>query len=207
MKPLHTQPDHARVAAAVAAAETRTSVELRVVLAHWSSLYGAFALIYPAVAALIGGGIIAALQPALGAAWLFLREAAIFLVLLALLQWHALRRWLTPPPIKRKAAWRHARLHYAAIGLKQPHTRNALLLFCSAAERTVEILVDDAIAEKLPASVWEPVIARFKVHFTQGRIADAYVDAVAACAGILAPVFPASPGQSNELPDDLVEIT
>ncbi len=207
MKPLLSEADHARVAQAIQAAEAGTSVELRAVLAHWSSQYGAFALIYPAMAALLAGGIIAAIVPDLGAAWLFLPQAAIFLALLALMQRHGLRRLLVPPHVRRKAAWRHARLHYAAIGLKEPHTRSALLLFCSAAERTVEILVDDAIAEQLPAACWEPVIARFKAHFVDGRMADAYVDAVAACGQILAPLFPPQPGQGNELPDDLVEIT
>ena len=203
---LLTEADHARIAEAVKAAEARTAVELRLVLAHWSSRYGAIALICPTMAALVAGGVAAALRPALPAVWLWLGQGAIFLVLLGLTQWPALRRALTPPAVKRKAAWRQARLHYASIGLKQPHIRNALLLFCSAAEHSVEILVDDAIAEKLPRPVWEPVVARFKTDFAAGRIVEAYVEAAAACAAILEPVFPAAPGQGSEIPDTLVEV-
>jgi putative membrane protein len=198
--------DRARIAAAVAEAESRTGVELRLVLAHSSSHYGAFALIYPALLALLAGGIAAAAEPALRAWILFTGQAVLFLTGLAVLQYPPLRLALAPPAVKRKAAWRHARLHYASIGLKQPHIKSALLVFCALAERTVEILADDAIGEKLPDSVWQPVVAAFRRDVAAGRIADAFVAAAASCADILAPAFPPAAGQANEIPDDLVEI-
>ncbi|MDB5395432.1 MAG: hypothetical protein JWM91_2938 [Rhodospirillales bacterium] len=196
----------ARIAAAVAAAENMTGVELRLVLAHSSSNYGAFALIYPALLALIAGGITSAVEPDLPAWILFMGEAALFLVAVGLMQWKPLRFALVPPSAKRKAAWRHGRLHYASIGLKQPHIKSALLIFCSQVERSVEILADDAIAEKLPRAVWQPVVETFKTDMAQGRIADAFVMAASACAAILAPVFPPVPGHPNEISDDLVEL-
>jgi putative membrane protein len=201
-----TEVDRARIAAAVAAAEAATSAEIRLVLARWSSHYGAFALIYPALLALIGGGLAAAIFPTIGAFRLFAGEALLFLAGVAALQWPVLRRALAPPGVKRKAAWRHARLHYASIGLRRPHTKSALLLFCSEAERTVEILVDDEIAERLPGTVWDPIVAAFKADFAGGRLADAFVKAAVSCAAILSPAFPPIPGQINELPDALVEL-
>lgn len=196
----------ARIAAAVAEAEARTSVEIRLVLAHSSSHYGAFALIYPAMLALVVAGIAASIAPDPPAWMLFVGEALLFLAALGALQWLPLRRSLVPPAIKRKAAWRHARLHYASIGLKQPHLKNVLLIFCSEAERTVEILADDAIAEKLPESVWPPVVHEFKADFARGNVADAFVKAAKGCAAILAPAFPPVAGQPNEIPDELVEV-
>jgi putative membrane protein len=201
-----TNSDRARIAAAITAAEALTSVEFRLVHAHWSSHYGAFALIYSGLVALIAGGAAAAVSPDLPSAWLFIGQAVIFGVAVLALQWPALRRALAPPHVKRKAAWRHARLHYASIGLTQPHTRNAALVFCSEAERYVEILVDDAIAEKLPPSVWTPIADRFKADLAGGHVGDAFVTAAGACAAILAPVFPPIPGQVSEIPDALVEL-
>jgi putative membrane protein len=198
--------DRARIAAAVAEAEARTSVELRLVLAHAGSRYGAFALIYPAWLALLAGGVAAAIRPELPAWILFIGQAALFLLILAALQWLPLRLWLVPETVKRKAAWRHARLHYASVGLRQPHTKNTVLVFCSAAEHMVEILADDAIAEKLPDSVWLPVVDAFKAEFAQGRVADAFVNAARACADRLAPDFPPEPGQVSEIPDELTEL-
>src|SRR6185437_3144982 len=104
--------DRAQIAAAVAEAEARTSVELRLVLAPASSRYGAFALIYPALLALLAGGIASAVRPDLHAGILFVGQAALFLLALAALQWQALRVRLVPAAAKRKAVWRHARLHY-----------------------------------------------------------------------------------------------
>jgi putative membrane protein len=196
----------AQIAAAVAAAEARTSVELRLVLAPVSSHYGAFALIYPALLALLAGGIASFARPGLSAWILFGGEAGLFLLALAVLQWKTLRIRLVPAAAKRKAVWRHARLHYANIGLRQPHAKNTLLLFCSAAERTVELLADDAIAEKLPRSVWQPVVDAFKTDFGRGDVADAFVNAARACADRLAPDFPPEPGQVNAIPDELTEL-
>jgi putative membrane protein len=196
----------ARIAAAVAEAETKTGVEIRLVLAHSSSHYGLFALIYPALAALVAGGIASAVEPDLPAWMLFAGQALVFVVLAAALQWQPIRLALVPPTVKREAAWRHARLHYASIGLKQPHIKSALLIFCSEAERSVEILADDAIAELLPATVWVPVVQAFKRDFAQGKVADAFVEAAGACAAILAPAFPPVVGQPNEIADDLVEL-
>lgn len=196
----------ARIAAAVAEAETATGVELRLVLAHASSHYGAFALIYPALLALLAGGVVSAIEPGLPAWMLFAGEAVLFLAAVGLLQWFPLRLALIPPAIKRKAAWRYARLHYASIGLKQPHIKSALLIFCSQAEHSVEILADDAIAEQLPAALWQPIVEAFKHDIVQGGIADAFVTAAGACAALLAPVFPPEPGQTNEIPDELVEL-
>jgi len=201
-----TDDDRARIAQAVARAEALTSVELRLVLAQWSSHYGAFALIYSILAALVGGGLAAAIRPGLDAAWLFMGEVALFVAALILLQWPALRRALAPASVKRKAAWRHARLHYASIGLRQPHTHKLVLVFCSAAERYVEILVDDAVAEKLPESAWQPVVGAFKTEIVRRHVVEAFVEAANSCAAILAPVFPPEPGQESELPDNLVEI-
>jgi putative membrane protein len=195
-----------RIAAAVAEAETRTGVEIRLVLAHSSSHYGAFALIYPGLLALVAGGIASAVRPDQPAWMLFVGQALVFLVSVAILQYLPLRQALVPPAIKRKAAWRHARLHYASIGLKHPHIKSAVLIFCSEAERSVEILADDAISETLPSTVWVPVVHDFKAHFAQGKVADAFVEAAASCAAILAPSFPPVAGQPNEIADDLVEL-
>jgi putative membrane protein len=196
----------ARIAAAVAEAESRTSAEIRLVLAQCSSHYGLFALIYPALAALIAGGIASAMRPEIAGWMLFAGQAIVFAVVAAALQWQPLRLALVPLTVKREAVWRHARLHYASIGLKQPHIKSAVLLFCSEAERSVEILADDAIAEALPPAVWDPVVQAFKMQFAAGKVADAFVGAAGACAAILAPNFPPVAGQPNEIADDLVEL-
>jgi putative membrane protein len=203
---LLTESEHARIREAVARAESITSVEIRLVLARSSSRYDVFTIVYPALAALLAGGLVAAVRPWLEAAMLFAVEAAIFVVLFALLHWPALLHAVVIPAVKRRAAWQQARLHYANIGLTHPHLRSAVLVYCSAAERYVEVLVDDAIAEKLPSSIWAEIVGAFRAAIAEDRVADAFVGAAESCAQILAPVFPAVEGQSNSLPDDLEEL-
>jgi len=198
--------DRARIAEAVRTAEAVTSVEIRLVLAHASGHYREYELIYPAMLALLAGGVTAAVRPTLGAGWLFIAEAALFALVAAVLQWPPLRRALVPLPVKHKAAWRQARLDYARVGLSSPHTHGVVLLYCSAAEHYVEILVDDRIAEALPAPVWSPIVEQFRNRFATGAIADAFVEAAGACAAALAPKFPRRPGEANELPDGLEEL-
>lgn len=198
--------DRARIAEAVRTAEATTSVEIRLVLAHASGHYREYELIYPAMLALLAGGVMAGVRPALGAGWLFIGEAALFTLAAALLQWPALRRALVPRPVKHKAAWRQARLDYARVGLTSPHTHGVLLLYCSAAERYVEILVDDVIAEALPTAVWSPIVEQFRSRFAAGAVADAFVEAASGCAAALAPKFPRHAGDANELPDGLEEV-
>jgi len=204
--PALTDGDRARIAEAVAAAETQTSVEICLILAHASSSYRECELIYPSLLALIGGGAIAAIGPGFGAAWLFTIEAALFGLGALLLQWPALRHALVPAGIKRKTAWRHARLNYARVSLKTLRTHRVVLVFCSAAEHYAEILVDDAVLEAVPESVWAPIVDRFKAQFAAGVVADAFVEVARACAAAVAEKFPHQPGQANELPDALAEI-
>ena len=198
--------DRNRIGEAVAAAETRTSVEIRLVLAQSSSHYAAFELIYPMLLALIAGGVIAALRPGLDAGWLFMVEIGVLIVSGGALQWPAVRHALVPSVIKKKAAWRSARLQYADIGLRNTGVVNALLLFCSVSEHYVEILVDDSIVEVLPDTVWTPIVTEFSQHFAKGAIVDAFVTAVDACATALEPKFPRRAGVLNTLPDSLVEL-
>ncbi len=200
------EADRQRIADAIAAAERETSVEFNLVLAHASSHYGAFALIDAGVIALLGGGAIAALRPDIPAAWQFIAQVVLFLLGVVILQAPALRRALAPPSVKRKAAWRNARLHYAHLCLKQPHSRGMILIFCSIAERSVEILVDDAIAERLPDAVWNPLAVEFKSRSARGDVAEAFINATMSAAALLAPVFPPKPRQKNEIPDALVEL-
>jgi putative membrane protein len=84
--------------------------------------------------------------------------------------------------------------------------RNAVLIFCSVAERYVEILVDDAVALKLPEGTWSPIVSDFQTAMAGDRVAEAFVAAAGACARALAPVFPASPDQVDYVPDRLEEI-
>ncbi|MDB5366190.1 MAG: hypothetical protein JWM77_2117 [Rhodospirillales bacterium] len=195
--------DRARIAAAVAAAEARTSVELKLVLAPASSRYGAFALIHPLLFALGIGCVVAVAFPGTSARAMLLLETLGLASAWALLQVPALRRALVPPAVKRKASWRLARLEFARLGLDTVAGRPALLFFVAAAERHVEILVDARVATRVPQATFDAIVATFTSTAQGGDLAGAFVAACAAIGDALEARFPVQPGAANERPDDL----
>src|SRR3546814_13777191 len=82
-----------------------------------------------------------------------------------------------------------------------------LLIFVSVAEHYVEILADQAINEKVAQEEWDSIVAAFVAAVKQGRVAEGFEQAVDACGALLAQHFPAAPGERNELPDRLIEIS
>jgi putative membrane protein len=195
--------DRARIAAAVAAAEARISVELKLVLAPASSRYGAFALIYPGLFALLVGGLLAIVWPGTSARAMLLLETLGFSFACAVLQAAPLRRALVPRSSKRKAAWRLARLQFARLGLDAVAGRPALLFFVAAHERYVEILVDARVAARVPQESFDRVVARFTATTAAGRPGDAFTEACAAIAEALSGPFPARQGERSERSDEL----
>jgi putative membrane protein len=197
------EQERARIAAAVAAAEARTSVELKLALAPASSHYGAFALIHPALLALLIGCVVAVAFPGTSARAMLLLQAAGAALAYALLHIPGLRRALVPVGVKRKAARRLARLEFARLGLDTAAGRPALLLFATSAERYVEILVDARVATRVEQASFDAIVATFGAAARTGRIADAFVAATEAIAATLQGPFPAQPGDRNERSDEI----
>ncbi len=182
--------DHARVTSAIAAAKRRVAADIRLVSVPFSSRYGSFALLHSLIAALVGGFVVALAGPPLTSDFLMAIEFVIALAALACLQNRWLRHELVPNASLRKAAWRQARLTYAHVKLKSRHDEPLVLLFCSKLERHVEILVDERVLEKVPAAVWQQIVAEFKPHMRDKREADAFVHLIERSSAALLPFFP-----------------
>ena len=84
--------------------------------------------------------------------------------------------------------------------------RTGVLFFVSACEHYVEILTDRGVREVVPDAVWSEIVARFGEAVRQRRIADGFVEAIAACTEVLAEKLPRRPDDENELPNRLVEL-
>ena len=80
------------------------------------------------------------------------------------------------------------------------------MFFVSANEHYVEILTDRGVREVVPDAVWTDIVARFGEAVRQRRIADGFIEAIAACTQVLAERLPPPPDDRNELPNRLVEL-
>ena len=198
--------DRERVAAAVRAAELRTSGEIFVVVARQSDSYRSLPILWAALAALLGGFLAAALDPAMTAGSLAVGQAAVFAVISAVALVPGWRMHFVPPMVRRARAAARAREQFLAQNLHATESRTGVLLFVSLAEHHAEIIADTAIAERVPNDFWQGIVDMMTAEIASGRLATGLVMAVEACGTALQEHFPRQADDRNELPDKLVEI-
>jgi putative membrane protein len=221
-----TKDDHARIAAAVRAAERGTSGEIRCVLAPDSGdpseratwIASAFALVTPAIAVLAGfrpgalaggwsvGHLAAADEQALAAVSLYIvLQAAIFAVVWCLVAWTPVLRLVIPRKMLEARVHAAAMAQFEALGLAHTRDRTGILLYASLAEHRAEVLADEGIYAKAPREVWDEIVGLLIAGLKAGDPASGFVHAVERTGEILAACLPPREDDANELPDGLVE--
>ena len=209
-KPI-TQQDHARISAAIRAAEERTDGEIYCVLARASDGY-----FFPAAFTATVAMLLASLAVAYGleARWLTLRlphfvlAEGLAFACIYLLLWLApgLRIHLVPRGLRYRTAHDNAAKQFLARNVHVTAARTGVLVFVSLAERYAEVIADSGIDARVGQHVWDGVVTELTAHAGSGRLADGFVQAVEAVGAVLAEHFPPTPGNPNELEDRLVEI-
>jgi putative membrane protein len=200
--------DRQRIEAAVADAERRTAAELVTVIARDCGDYLFVPTFVAAVATLLLSGI-ALLVPwplQLTVAEFYIGQVLVFIVLYVLLAWRPLRHRVVPRAVQRRRAGIRAHQMFLDLGLAATRDRTGVLFFVSACEHYVEILTDRGVREVVPDAVWSEIVTRFGEAVRQRRIADGFVEAIAACTEVLAEKLPRRPDDKNELPNRLIEV-
>lgn len=192
--------DHARISAAIHAAEKRTTGEIVCVLSERSvDATGLPILLAAVIALLVPWGLVH--FTALPVAQILLLQAAVFIVLLLVLSLPAVRTALVPAATRRAIAHRVAMEQFTLRGVSRTKDRTGILIFVSLAEHYARIIADDGIAARVPQADWQQAIEALIGHMRDGRIADGFIVAIDRCADVLATHFPHVDGQRDELPD------
>jgi putative membrane protein len=219
------EADHAKVSAAIAAAEAGTNGEIVAVATPISDSYHDAALHW-AVAAMILVLAWAAwrpdwlrwwyeqltfgwhAEPTLGELLFFLMVLAVlkFVAVLLILKWMPLRLALTPAPTKHRRVRRRAVAIFKAAAERRTEGRTGILIYLSIAERRAEIVADEAILKVTDADTWGEAMAALLEHVRQGRAADGICAAIERVGTVLAEHFPRSAADANEIPDKLIEL-
>lgn len=223
--PRLTEDDHAKVSAAIAAAEAKSNGEIVAVATDLSDPYHDVALHW-AVIVLIGVLAWAAAFPsslhwwfdALMGAWrpeATFRELLTFLMVLAVLKFTAvllilkympLRLALTPGATKQRRVRRRAVAVFRAAAERRTVGRTGILIYLSMGERRAEIVADEAILNVTDEHVWGGAMEALLTEVRGGRQADGIVAAIAKVGEVLKQHFPRSATDTNEIPDKLIEL-
>lgn len=219
-----SEADHARVTAAVTAAERGTDGEIVTVVAGRSDAYHDVALHWAVLAMLLVLALLA-WQP-WPAEWLHVRlvdawsdtpprwylsvalllMAATFLAVRVLLALDALRIALTPGATRTRRVHSRAMVLFRTATEQRTRAATGVLLYLSLAEHRAEIIADAAIHSKVTPDVWGDAMASLLAAVKDGRPGDGMAEAVARIGTVLAEHFPRSADDTNELPDRLVEL-
>lgn len=213
--------DHERVAAAIRAAEARTSGEIFCILsrrrtAHPEIIWLASAFLAFLVPLLL---VWAGLRPwdlvrdwaddatplHVLQAFLVLQLLVFFLSALAL-WWLRAWEWLTPWRLRALRLHAIANEQFLAHGLQNTRGRTGVLIFASLAERHAEVVADQGIYEKVSPEIWVDAVTALLEGASSGDIAGGFVRAVEICGAVLAEHFPPCEKNPNEISDRLIEI-
>ncbi len=217
--------DHARISAAVSAAEASSDGEISTMVARRSDDYADWAVLLSVLAGLIAPALIAANAAAVDA-WLvaasggwhggytvgeliaiaIAAQLVTSLLAWAVLRWMPLRLALVPPGLRRSRV-RGAAIRAFRIGI-EARTRAAtgVLIYLSLAEHRAEILGDAAITARVAPEDWVETLAALIEGVKDGRTADGIIEAVGLTGALLATHFPRSHDDQNEMPDRLIEL-
>ena len=218
-----SEADHARVTAAVAAAERGTAGEIVTVVAERSDGYHDAALHWAVLAMLavpallawrpgwasrawdaVAGGWTA---PPAGAPLLvaLIGSVLAFLLFRLLFAWTPLRMATTPGATRTRRVRRQALALFRVGAERRTSGRTGVLIYLSLAERRAEVIADAAIHDRVSEDVWGEAMAVLLDHVRAGRIADGLIAAVERVGVVLAEHTPPVAGDVNELPDRVVE--
>ncbi len=195
-----SQEDRARIAAAIRAAEAKTSGEIVCVLARSATHLAAFPIVVAALFALALPWALVALTE-LPVERILLLQIAAFIAVAATFSLPRMQVLILPRAVRRRAAHRLAMEQFLVRGIGRKKDCTGILIFVSLAERYARIIVDTRIAARVPQREWQAAVDTLVAEMRQGRIADGFVAAIDACEKVLAVHFPRTEASRDELPD------
>ncbi len=143
--------DYEAVAAAIGAAEKKTSGQIVCVLAHSSSGYVHVPILWADALALFTPWPLIDFTH-----WsvqrIFLLQLVVFIVAGLVFSWMPLRLLLVPRAVQRARAHRAAIEQFVVRGISRTKNRTGVLIFVSLAEHYARIIADDGIAAKVQTS-------------------------------------------------------
>ena len=198
--------DRQGVEAAIRAAEQATSAEFVAAIARRVERYHGVSLTAGLVAALAASLALVFWNPWLPPLSVIGIQCMGFALVYGLFELTPLAVLLAPHKARAVKVRRFAHLLFFDAGLSALPKRNGVLLFVAIAERHVEIVADRGIDGLVGTAEWQRIVDAFSASARSGRIAAALEAAIRDLGTVMGRHYPAEPGQTNRLPDRLIEL-
>jgi putative membrane protein len=115
-------------------------------------------------------------------------------------------RLFLPRTRRQSEVLQHAQAMFLEADLHRTRRRDAILLLVSLFEHEVVLLPDRGIRNRLPADRLRPVVAAVTARLANGQLQHALLDGIARLEEALAGGgFRAIPGDTSEIPDDVLQ--
>ena len=202
-----TSQEKEEISRAIKSLETRTSGEVAVILVDQSDPYpeGEF----------LGGILIGGLLAFMVALWFFHGQIW-FLIPLHFIFFLPLYLLFQKIPVlktpflgarrKEAAVRRRALQAFYEKGLYKTHLNTGVLFFLSLLERKVWVLADKGIYEKIKQDTLNQFAGQVSGGVRDRQAGQALVQAVQGVGDLLAEHFPVTPGDRDELPDEVMTL-
>ena len=89
------------------------------------------------------------------------------------------------------------------LGMQNTAKRTGVLIYIAHLSRKAAIIGDQGINEKVDTGFWKSILDSELKNFASGKFADGICDAIAASGKVLADHFPKTPGNLNELSNEI----
>ena len=113
---------------------------------------------------------------------------------------------ILPNDYKYQVASRNAHNQFYNLQLHKTKNKQVIMFFVSFDEKYVEIIVDDEIFKLIPNSHWQSIVDEFITDIKENQLLNGYLKAIVACSSILIEKFPIKADDTNELPNNVIEV-
>jgi putative membrane protein len=90
-------------------------------------------------------------------------------------------------------------------GLHRTRDLTGIIIYVSVFERSVHILADKGINDKVDPAVWEAVVAEITAGIRAGKAGEALCAGVARCGELITKHFPIKDDDTDELPNLIID--
>jgi putative membrane protein len=199
-----TGEEHARLAREIRDAESNTSGEIYVVVAHSSDEFRLVPVLWGAVFALLLPWVLH-LTTMLSTTWILVLQPVAFVVVSALLSIPQLRMQVVPSGLASEAAHRAAMAQFMAHGVHLTDERTGVLIYVCMNPRRIEVVADAGVHQRVGQKQWEAMVAQIATDARVGRLSEGLALAIRKTGAVLTEHFPRKASDRNALPDRVVE--